>query len=221
MSERDPNAPIPPRSAWYFFCVDKREAVYRDDPTLISSVQNTARALHRQWTDVADSVRRRYEDVAEDDRRRYQIEMEQYSESKAREAGTARGRQQRQPPTHSSSRQPKPPRTAFMLFSVHHGESVKENNPNLPVSDVLSVIAEDWKALTPEARAPYERLAAEDKKRHEAQMEEYRDSVSVDGEQAGLSSEKEEAGQQAGETSAEDEFDVEIRKYEQQAANVK
>ena len=184
------NAPVPPRSAWYLFCVDGREA-YRAGSHSTRSIADTVSALFQQWTDAADNVRGRYLHLAEQDSWRYQSEVATHRGSRARR------RQQRLAPER--------PRSAFNFFSAHHRDTIKQNKPSLSVGDVGRLIAADYQALTPEEREAYERLAGKSKKRFEAHMQEYQASLTADREQAKVGSEETGAEREAGGMKSEDE----------------
>jgi hypothetical protein len=60
---------------------------------------------------------------------------------------------------------PKRPPSAYLLYQNHVRDDIRAANPGMPYKDVLGVIAEQWKALSPEARKIYENaysLATED-----------------------------------------------------------
>ncbi|BEJ16811.1 hypothetical protein CspHIS471_0602120 [Cutaneotrichosporon sp. HIS471] len=60
---------------------------------------------------------------------------------------------------------PKRPPSAYLLYQNNVREGIRTANPNMPYKDVLGVIAEQWKALSPEERKVYEHaysLATED-----------------------------------------------------------
>ena len=51
---------------------------------------------------------------------------------------------------------PKSPLTAFFCFASRRRVVIKEENPSLSVTEIAKRLGEEWKALEPEARQPYE-----------------------------------------------------------------
>ncbi|CAI2363741.1 unnamed protein product [Moneuplotes crassus] len=71
---------------------------------------------------------------------------------------------------------PKKPMSPFFQFSKNRREQLKQQNPGLSMRDVNMLLAQEWKALTPEAKAPFKDLAAKDKERYEREKKELNQS---------------------------------------------
>ncbi|CAI2363700.1 unnamed protein product [Moneuplotes crassus] len=67
---------------------------------------------------------------------------------------------------------PKKPMSPFFQFSKSRREQLKQQNPGLSMRDVNMLLAQEWRALTPEAKAPFKELAAKDKERYEREKKE-------------------------------------------------
>lgn len=68
---------------------------------------------------------------------------------------------------------PKHPMSGFLFYASYMRPSVTEQHPGSTVGPISKIIAEHWRNLTPEERAPWEEKAAEDKKRYAREMEVY------------------------------------------------
>jgi high mobility group protein B2 len=68
---------------------------------------------------------------------------------------------------------PKAALSAYFIFVNDNRDKVKEKNPDMKLTQVLSEVGSMWKALSESEKARYEKLAVEDKKRFEADMEAY------------------------------------------------
>lgn len=82
---------------------------------------------------------------------------------------------------------PKRPPSAYLLYQNSVREGIRAANPGMPYKDVLGVIAEQWKALSPEERKVYENaysLATEDFRKRDTA---YKIDGTVSGEGAGRS----------------------------------
>ena len=62
---------------------------------------------------------------------------------------------------------PKKAMSAFMYFSNKMRPKIKAENPAISFGDLGKRIGELYRALTPTEKEPYEKMAAEDKKRFE------------------------------------------------------
>lgn len=68
---------------------------------------------------------------------------------------------------------PKAALSSYFIFVNEHRDQVKEKNPNWKLTQVLSEVGAMWKALSDDEKARYQKLADEDKKRFDADMEAY------------------------------------------------
>jgi len=63
--------------------------------------------------------------------------------------------------------------SAYFLYSVAVRPQVKEDNPDASFGQIAKLISSQYKQLGGKEREKWERRAAEDKERYEAEMEEY------------------------------------------------
>ncbi|KKY26747.1 putative nucleosome binding protein [Phaeomoniella chlamydospora] len=68
---------------------------------------------------------------------------------------------------------PKRGLSAYMFFANEQRENVRDENPGVTFGQVGKILGDRWKALSEKQREPYERKAAEDKKRYEAEKAKY------------------------------------------------
>jgi len=68
---------------------------------------------------------------------------------------------------------PKRNMSAFFLYSNANRERIKEENPEAKFGDIAKLLSVEFKAVTTSERARWDQLAAEDKERYQAQMENY------------------------------------------------
>lgn len=60
-------------------------------------------------------------------------------------------------------------RTAFLFYSNAKRAAVREAQPGIKITEAAVILGAQWKALSEEDKAPYLKLAAEDKARIEAE----------------------------------------------------
>ncbi|CAI2370029.1 unnamed protein product [Moneuplotes crassus] len=77
---------------------------------------------------------------------------------------------------------PKRPMSPFFQFSKNRMEQLKQQNPDLSIKEVTMLLAQEWRALTPEAKSQFEELAANDKERYEREKKELNQSETSEGE---------------------------------------
>ena len=64
---------------------------------------------------------------------------------------------------------PKRALSAYMFFAKSVRSKIKEEQPELSFGELTKVIASRWSAATPEEKAPFEKLAADDTERYRAE----------------------------------------------------
>ncbi|KAK9811520.1 hypothetical protein WJX72_005220 [[Myrmecia] bisecta] len=83
---------------------------------------------------------------------------------------------------------PKKGLSAFMFFSSGMREQVKAENPGIAFGEIGKVMGEKWKQVSPEERAKYEQMAANDKERYARDMEAYKEKQAAEGRNLGAES---------------------------------
>jgi structure-specific recognition protein 1 len=68
---------------------------------------------------------------------------------------------------------PKKPISSFFYFSGAMRPKIKEENPDLPVTEIAKKIGEAWKEISAEDKVQYQEKADQDKARYEKEMESY------------------------------------------------
>eukprot|EP00745_Piridium_sociabile_P012208 TRINITY_DN1894_c0_g2_i2.p2 TRINITY_DN1894_c0_g2~~TRINITY_DN1894_c0_g2_i2.p2 ORF type:complete len:106 (+),score=9.51 TRINITY_DN1894_c0_g2_i2:2090-2407(+) len=75
--------------------------------------------------------------------------------------------------------QPKRPQTAYFAFLDERRTSVRQKNPESTIKELSGILGAQWRELTEEEKAPFQRIADEDRRRYETEMTVYRASGSV------------------------------------------
>ena len=71
---------------------------------------------------------------------------------------------------------PKKPKSGFMFFSQERRKTLKEEQPNVSITDASKIIGAEWKKLTEEEKRPYDELAQKDRERYKKEKEDAEDS---------------------------------------------
>eukprot|EP00922_Rhytidocystis_sp_ex-Travisia-forbesii_P058002 GHVS01085805.1.p2 GENE.GHVS01085805.1~~GHVS01085805.1.p2 ORF type:complete len:111 (+),score=23.08 GHVS01085805.1:293-625(+) len=71
---------------------------------------------------------------------------------------------------------PKRAKSSYLCFTMENRQAVIEKDPSLAknVVKVTSILGAQWKKLSDPQKIPYQKLANEDKKRYEKEMDAYR-----------------------------------------------
>lgn len=112
---------------------------------------------------MAADEKAKYEKMAAADKERYAKEMKSYTPpagSEDKKTG-AKKKAKKDPDA------PKKAMSAFMYFSNKMRPKIKAENPDISFGDLGKRIGELYRALTPEEKEPYEKMATNDKKRFE------------------------------------------------------
>ena len=65
---------------------------------------------------------------------------------------------------------PKKPRTAYILFNTEKRKEVITKNPNLKNPEIVKMLADMWRGLTPKQKEPFNKMAEEDKQRYAKEL---------------------------------------------------
>lgn len=146
------HTPKRPKSAYQFFCAEKR-------PEVSASVQTlgeVSKELARLWKGTTD--RTKYEDLAAEDKAR--IEEENAGQSPQNGAAPARKTGQK------SSPKPRRAPSAYMLFCKASRDNIVDEDGNrLPLGETTKRLASMWNSCDAETRQKFEQMALEEKER--------------------------------------------------------
>lgn len=68
---------------------------------------------------------------------------------------------------------PKRALSAYMFFASENREVVRTENPGIAFGQIGRLLGERWRGLSAEEKEPYEKKAANDKKRYESEKAQY------------------------------------------------
>lgn len=171
---KDPNAPKK-RSAYLIFCAEKRAQVKADNP----GIRNTEilQELGRMWRDLENTdpnLLAECHRLSEEEKSAYEEEMKTYEPSEVVK------------PKRKKSTKTKKPKAKLSKWTAYQKITrpiIKEENPDMTPKEVLTEIADRWRAFkvslsddNEEAKnvmREIERMVADDKIRYEQEMAEY------------------------------------------------
>ena len=140
------NSPKRARSAYIFFCKEKRDEVAK------TGLKNTEilKKLGEMWKELDDKKKKKYNKMAEEDKDRYEEEIKLYApqgdESKEKKKSKS-----------AAKRSP----SAYMLFCKDFREEVKKENPDMKFGDITKTLGQMWRDLGSKKKKKYTEKAAE------------------------------------------------------------
>jgi phage host-nuclease inhibitor protein Gam len=181
-----PPAPKRPKSAFLFFCNDKRLEVSKTT----KSLGEISKELSRLWALTVDDqdARQIFEDLARKEKEEYMLKKKKWEQECQRlidEASVSSGKQAtasssaRKPPVDKKDLEvkidipkPKRPKSSYLFFCAEHRPSVSREVKSL--GEISKELARLWaEAAGTDQRKKYEDMASADKIRYEIEMEEY------------------------------------------------
>eukprot|EP00977_Amphora_coffeiformis_P018720 scaffold6655_cov169-Amphora_coffeaeformis.AAC.37 len=159
--------PKRPKSAYLFFCSEKRPEVSAQ----VTSLGAISKELARLWKETAD--RTKYEKLAAEDKARYEREKVN-GESPPASNGSAPPKKMisesapKRAPSKKSSPKSAPKRapSAYMLFCKEFRESIVDEDGNrLPLGETTKRLAAKWQSCDNETRKKFERMALDEKEK--------------------------------------------------------
>ena len=181
---KDPNKPKRGKTAYMLFCADERPGVKAElvdvKPTGVTA------ELGRRWNTFKESTKpsdkrryKKYVDAAAVDKQRYDDEMAEYVAPSGAEleliAANKPKRGRKTTKTTDEDAKPKRGKSSYLYFCAANREAVKTENPEMAAKDVMAELGRLWRELKVDDEREdeyekYQRLAAADKERYEAEM---------------------------------------------------
>ena len=144
---KDPNKPKRGKSAYIFFCQDKRSEIKEDYPDM--DPRQITSKLGEEWNAIKDdeSATKKYVKLAAEDKQRYEEETKSYESSSDLEEEI----KEKLIPTAKKARIP----SGFTIFCKKYRKEYKEKYPNLKPQDITKILSTTWKDLSKEDQAEY------------------------------------------------------------------
>ncbi|KAF9089812.1 hypothetical protein BGX29_011855 [Mortierella sp. GBA35] len=68
---------------------------------------------------------------------------------------------------------PKRPRNSYIFFTLMKRDDIKKKHPGFKPTEITKMLGEEWQKLSETEKESYGSMAEDDKKRYQAEMEEY------------------------------------------------
>lgn len=156
--------PKRPKSAYLFFCADKRPEVSKT----AKSLGDISKELARLWAETEDNPeeRQKYQDLADEDKKRYEQEVLQVSNNKVNNVNgkVASSKRKSSIKKQSSKKTSNRAPSAYMLFCSEYRKTIVDDQGNkLPFGETTKRLAQMWKECDAETKTRFQEQAAEEK----------------------------------------------------------
>jgi len=164
-----------PMNAYLIFNKEMRPKYLQTNPNM--NVAEISKAIGDKWKNLTEEERIKYVDLAESLKTKFHLEHPDYVYTRRTKAdshpdlSSDNESYKRKKKKHKKANAPKHPMSAFLFYLTAVRPDYSEKYPGNTVGTISRIIAERWRSLTPEERAPYEKQAAEDKARYAREME--------------------------------------------------
>ena len=72
---------------------------------------------------------------------------------------------------------PKRAMNAYMIFANQTREARKDEQPDLKATELISLLAKEWRAMSDKEKAPWSKLAEIDRLRYKEEMEKFKETL--------------------------------------------
>ena len=152
-----------PKTAWIFFCSDKRADVLNKNPNL--KFGDVCKHLAPLWKNMSSDNKQKYEDLYEQDKKRYQNEIQNLTPDQLKVI-----RMHKKYRRTIKRQRPKNPLSSYMFFVMKYRPTLVAKHPNATFMEIGKLLGEHWNNLSKEDRAPYEKMHADDRIRYDEEM---------------------------------------------------
>jgi len=177
-SKKDPNAPKRPLTAYMFYNQDNRSQLKEKNPEL--SFGELGKLIGQKYKALTDEEKEKYNNMAAKAKIKYEKQMANYTppppdsdsdsddETKKSSSSSKKKKKAKKDPN-----EPKRGMSAYMYFNKEMRSILKEKNPDLSFGDLGKLVGKSYKALSPEEKEKYNKMAAKDKERYQREMKVY------------------------------------------------
>lgn len=150
------------RSAYVFYTIEQRPTLKESNPEL--DFGELTKRVADGWNNLSDADKVRFEKMATEDRVRFEEENKIFNEEHPE---VARRRKK------ARKNAPKKARSAYLYYTKDIRPTIAKSNPEKGFGELTKLVADQWSKLSDAQKKKYEKLAADDRKRFEAEMAGY------------------------------------------------
>eukprot|EP00467_Chlorarachnion_reptans_P007869 CAMPEP_0114505740 /NCGR_PEP_ID=MMETSP0109-20121206/11022_1 /TAXON_ID=29199 /ORGANISM="Chlorarachnion reptans, Strain CCCM449" /LENGTH=819 /DNA_ID=CAMNT_0001684215 /DNA_START=201 /DNA_END=2660 /DNA_ORIENTATION=+ len=162
---KDKNAPKRAKSAFMLFVQKRRKTVKEENPNL--KFGEISKLMGEKWKELPDDEKKEFLNAAKNDKIRAEKEKEKYDEEHKDDDDDSPKRKKKRK---KAPGEPKRPLSAYMFFAKNNRASIVGENPGKQPKEIMSLVAEKWRALDDDDKKEFNDLAKKDKTRYKEEM---------------------------------------------------
>lgn len=153
---KDPKAPKKGRSAYIFYCLDKRPETVEANPD--ASATDIIKLLGASWKALSEDDKKQYQEQAAEDKERYATESKDYTAPSQDELKEQAAAKKKKDPN-----APKRGKSSYLFFCDAKRKEIKAENPDAKGVEVTKLLGAAWQELSDEEKKEYQEQAEEAK----------------------------------------------------------
>lgn len=151
-----------PRSAYILFSSHFRPQITKENPSL--SMTDVSKVLGQKWSEATAEEKAPFEEQSAQEKAAFK---DKYPEGIPRESS-------KKTKKIKDENAPKRALTAYFFFANDKRPEIREQNPDMKITEISKVIGEMWKDTSDEEKAKYQKMADADKDRYAQEMKDYK-----------------------------------------------
>jgi hypothetical protein len=170
---KDPNAPKKARSAWIYYMDDNRPKLKKEEEHSDKSMTELTTVMSHMWKECSDKDKAPFKKMADEDKLRFKKDMVGYTSNSDTESDSDKevsdkvGKKEKV----KKVKDPNAPKRNSNIY-MHFTKDIRSKNPD--VKYTASVLKPMWADI--EDKAPYQKMADDDKARYLKEKKEYEES---------------------------------------------
>jgi structure-specific recognition protein 1 len=176
-AKKDPNAPKRAMTAYMFYNQAIRAPLKKENPDL--SFGDLGKLIGQKYKALTVEEKQKYNDQAVEAKAKYEKAMANYTPPEPEsddsdDDATKKSASSKKKKAKKDPNAPKRGLSAYMYFNQEKRSQLKEENPDLSFGDLGKLVGQKYKAMTPEEKAKYDKMAKDDKERYVREMKAYK-----------------------------------------------
>lgn len=179
-SKKDSNKPKRGKSAYIFFCSDRRPYIKEENPQL--NTKEITSILGKQWKSLSNDEKQPFLELAEEDKQRYEKEKTEWNSSKEdnvtmnythvkkvsyktenvdnSEKKTKKSKKKSKKKKNKKSKKKKSKKkSGYILYCQEERDVFQEDYPEMNSQEITKMLASSWKKLSKEEQDDYNERA--------------------------------------------------------------
>jgi hypothetical protein len=153
-----------PKTAWIYFCNERRPEILKSDPTL--SFGDVCKQLAPLWSQLSDEMKQPYVEKHVSDKARFVMESQDLSTDQKKILKQHKKRKRAE-----KKDKPKSPLSPYMFFVINERATIVTDHPTASFMEVGKILGDKWNSMNDISKEPYRKLSKDDKGRYDTEYQ--------------------------------------------------